>query len=119
MPQRPAAAAPETQFSEERMDQELEKRLRVLLDKDEIRDLLLRYCRGIDRGDVELVDQAYHPDAVDDHGEYLLAGKDVGAFFVNMRKGGPRFSSTHLLGNALIEVEGDRAYAESYFVAVR
>ena len=41
-----------------------------LLAKQEIRDALMRYSRGIDLLDLELVKSAYHPDAYDDHGTF-------------------------------------------------
>ena len=39
-------------------------------DRREIEDCLLRYVRGVDRKNWELVRAAYHPDAHDDHGNY-------------------------------------------------
>lgn len=36
-------------------------------DRQEIHDVVLRYCRGIDRLDFGLVRSAYHADAVDHH----------------------------------------------------
>ena len=40
--------------------------LRTLLDRAQIHDALMRYCRGVDRGDSELVLSALHPDATID-----------------------------------------------------
>ena len=45
--------------------------IRRLLDKEAIREVLLRYARGIDRHDDDLMASAYHPDAIDDHGAYI------------------------------------------------
>ncbi|MBT5754390.1 MAG: SnoaL-like domain-containing protein [Acidimicrobiaceae bacterium] len=50
------------------MDGDTEARLRALIDKDEIRDVLMRYGRGVDRLDEELLRSCYHPDSHDDHG---------------------------------------------------
>lgn len=36
--------------------------------RDEIRDVLLRYARGVDRADLDLVLSAFHPDAIAHHG---------------------------------------------------
>jgi hypothetical protein len=44
--------------------------LEVLAAKDAITDACLRYCRGIDRCDAELVKSSYHADAYDDHGTF-------------------------------------------------
>ena len=45
--------------------------LRRLLDEEAIKKVHLRYCRGIDRRDWELLRSCYHPDALDDHGDYV------------------------------------------------
>ncbi|HJY93624.1 MAG TPA: nuclear transport factor 2 family protein, partial [Streptosporangiaceae bacterium] len=36
-----------------------------------IRQAALRYCRGVDRLDAELMRSAYHNDATDDHGVFV------------------------------------------------
>ena len=36
-------------------------------DRREIHDVVLTYCRGVDRGDLDLVRSVYHPDALDHH----------------------------------------------------
>ena len=48
----------------------MEARLQQLLDEAEIRRVHIRYCRGIDRMDWDLVRSCYHPDAIDRHGAY-------------------------------------------------
>jgi hypothetical protein len=42
--------------------------LKQLLNKERIKDNLVSYCRGVDRREWDLVREAYHPDAYDDHG---------------------------------------------------
>jgi len=44
-----------------------EQQLQVLLDKQEIYELLCRYCRGCDRLDKELILSCFHPGAIDVH----------------------------------------------------
>jgi hypothetical protein len=39
-----------------------------LVDEAEVRNVHLRYCRGLDRRDWELVESCYHPDAIEYHG---------------------------------------------------
>lgn len=102
------------------MDDALERRLRVLLAKDEIRDVLLRYAHGADRGDEELIASCFHPDAVDDHGTVELTGLQTAPRFSRLpvvSTGGQ--VGQHFIGNILIDVRGDIAYSESYFIAFR
>ncbi len=86
-----------------------------LLAKEEIRDVILRYARGIDRLDFDLVSACYHPDAYDDHGTFQ---GNVPDFIASAKKFLPRFVCTqHFMGNMLIEVDRDVAKAETYAVA--
>jgi ketosteroid isomerase-like protein len=88
-----------------------------LVAREEIRDVLYRYTRGIDRLDLDLVRSCYHPDAHDDHGAFR---GDLDGFLAWVGDVLSSFDSTmHFIGNQLIEVEGDTAYAESYCVAYR
>jgi hypothetical protein len=45
-----------------------EAEFRALLDRAQIHDALMRYSRGVDRGDGELVVACFHPDATLDYG---------------------------------------------------
>ncbi len=82
--------------------------------KESIQNALLRYCRGVDRRDFELMRSAYHPDAVDDHGGYR--GDVPGLLrWVEERHRGVE-QSMHFLGNCIIEITGDEAVVETYCV---
>jgi hypothetical protein len=86
-----------------------------LLDRQAIRDVVLRYCRGIDRLDLELVRACYHPDATDDHGTFRGTRDEYVAWVAGVLQ---RFTSTmHLVGNQLVELAGDVARSETYGVA--
>ncbi|MEZ4331736.1 MAG: nuclear transport factor 2 family protein [Myxococcota bacterium] len=76
---------------------------------------LVRYCRGVDRRDLELVRSTYHPDAYDDHGHYK---GDVEGFLAFVAKEvHARFRTTmHKLGQSRIELEGDVARVETYAI---
>ena len=90
-------------------------RLDRLVDQQEIRDVIYRYCRGIDRRDYDLVRACYHPDATDDHGDYRGG---VDGFITYVMAGLPRYEATmHFIGNVLVEPVADQARAESYIVA--
>ncbi|GEK79640.1 nuclear transport factor 2 family protein [Agrococcus baldri] len=90
-------------------------RVQLLLDKDEIRDRIYSFCRGVDRRDWNLVRSAYHADGIDDHGPY---NGDVDGMIAWMTERHATVkSSMHHIGNVLVEVDGDVAYAESYYLA--
>jgi SnoaL-like domain len=87
-----------------------------VLDRAAIKDVLDRYCRGIDRLDADLVNSVYWPEAVDDHGIYKGPGKDFAAFVLPLLRDNYRVTM-HTLGQTLIEISGARANSETYFVA--
>ncbi len=87
----------------------------VLLADREIRSVLARYCRGIDRVDLGLVRTCYHPDATDDHGRYR---GNVDGLIEWLAPTLARFDRTmHFLGTCNIEVRDDVAAVETYAVA--
>jgi hypothetical protein len=101
------------------VDPSADGRLQRLLDEREIRDVLSRYCRGVDRRDLELVRRCYHPDATDDHGAAFTGGVDD--FLTYAASSLARYESTmHKLGQVLVEPDADdpdRARSEVYAIA--
>jgi ketosteroid isomerase-like protein len=86
--------------------------LRRLLDESEIRAVLARYARGIDRMDFDEVRACYHEDATDAHGGY---NGDIDGFIGHSLKWADRVESkTHVFGQSTIELDGDSAWVESY-----
>jgi SnoaL-like domain len=95
---------------------DFESRLETLWAKQEIHEALMRYCRGIDRGDESLVLSAFHEDAWDNHfGEEELAFERFPKS-VALAKSTTKWTS-HNICNELIEVHGDVAHGESYLIA--
>lgn len=93
----------------------MEAAVAALLDRREIEDVILRYCRGIDRLDLELVRSCYWPDATDSHGGFSGTRDEFVAWVEKLLA---RFESTsHFLGNLLVELAGEAAVAESYAIA--
>ncbi len=90
--------------------------LQVLLDKQEIHETLMRYCRGIDRCDEALLRSVYHPDATDNHGQFNGQAAEFIPWALKSLQRDER--TTHFVGNELIEVQGDVAWCESYLIAV-
>ena len=90
----------------------MDEALQRLLDEAAIKKVHIRYCRAIDRMDWELLRSCYHPDAVDDHGDYVGG---IDGFVEFCKAGCPTFlSTTHMTGNQLVEVDGDTAWGEHY-----
>ena len=89
--------------------------LRELLDRRAIEDLVLRYCRGIDRLDAEAVRDCYHPDGTDRHTGFHGRRDEFVAWVMEAVR---RFDGTmHLVGNHLSELDGEAAVAETYGLA--
>jgi ketosteroid isomerase-like protein len=77
----------------------------------EIRQVMARYARGIDRKDRDLVRSCYHPDATDEHLTY--SGSAEG--YIATLWSNDRFRATHHhLGAPLIEIRDDVAEVETY-----
>ena len=91
----------------------LEDRMQQMLDRSEIRDVLSRYARGIDRADKELLKDCYHADAIEEH-----AGNYEGNAHDYIDEAIPRVmqmgAMQHLLGSSHFDFEGDTAYVETY-----
>lgn len=99
------------------MDTALEAKLRALIDRQEIWDVLLRYARGLDRLDRELIRSCYHDDAVDDHHVYVGKPDD----FIDWAFDYSRACNVvhhHGLSNHRCEIDGDDAHAETYYTFI-
>ncbi|OHV30886.1 MULTISPECIES: nuclear transport factor 2 family protein [Pseudofrankia] len=88
--------------------------IQQLLDKQAIREAILRYCRGVDRCDPDLISSAYHPDAIDIHGRQRFTGETVGQGIVDLVRSA-KVAMNHIT-NQLITFHGDgTAGCETYF----
>ena len=87
-----------------------------LVDRAEIVDVLHRYCRGVDRCDRGILRSAYHKGAVDNHGMFEGDAEDFVDLLVPMIDA--NYAATqHHLTNIRIEIDGDKATGETYYVA--
>lgn len=94
------------------MDEETTAKLQRMLAEMEIREALVRFCRGADRRDNDLIRSAFHPDAHDDHGAY---SGDVEGFIAWQEERHRTIPQCmHLLGNSSIEIRGNHAFTETY-----
>lgn len=92
-----------------------DKTLQRLVDRAAIQDLLARYAHCVDRRDIEGVVACFTPDAAY---RGSLGEGTIQDALTALRDRMERYESTmHLLGNQLIEIDGDRARSETYAIA--
>ena len=94
-----------------------EASLQRIVDRQSIIDCLLRYARGVDRGDYEMMASAYHEDAVEDHGFFVGRGKELVKWSAAFRKDNPDLNILrHLISNHYMEFDGpDCAHVETHY----
>jgi hypothetical protein len=92
------------------------KLLEALSARQQIRDAHMRYFRGVDRADAELISSAFHPGIVAEYGPKIYTtGTEFGLEFVASLLA--LFKATfHAAANEIVEIEGDVAYSELYSV---
>lgn len=87
-----------------------------LKDRWAIHDVLVAYCVGVDRLDPGLVSSAYYPDATDRHGPFSYTGDRIGEELIDRMRATNRVSS-HMILNERVEVHGEAARSECYYIA--
>lgn len=93
------------------------QKLSEFIDKQALHDNLMRYCRGVDRMDLELMKSTYWPDSTDDHGRFVGGGQAWCEEAMKSRKA--LVSCNHHVSNVYSEIEGgNRAKRESMFIVV-
>ncbi len=92
-------------------------RLDVLLDRQDILDCLVRFSRGMDRFDRELVLTCFHPDATISAGDYVGGPADLYDWASTLHE--ERQAATqHDLLNHTCDLDGDVAHCETYYLFV-
>jgi ketosteroid isomerase-like protein len=87
-----------------------------LSDRESIREVLYRYCRAIDRRDLQLLMDCYQPDSVDQRPSFTDSGPEFCVYA--MKTVGAALFTHHCIYNVMIEFRNDRAFVESYVHAV-
>jgi hypothetical protein len=90
--------------------------VRSLIDRQEIRDCLTRYCRGLDRLDHKLVMSAYHPGAVSHVWGITGTRRNLINWAFN-RLQSRSISTQHDISTGNVELAGEVAHAETYFLS--
>lgn len=93
-----------------------EDALQQIIDKEEIRDLVLLYSRAVDRKDPELLRDLYTEDATDSHGDSFDGPADKFCDFIEQSLPFMTYSGHHAC-NHMISVNGDEGCGEVYAVA--
>jgi hypothetical protein len=100
-----------------KMDAALEKKLQELIDRNDIWTVLLKYSRGLDRLDHDLIRSCYHDDAIDDH-HVFVGAPDA---FISWAFDYSVTCNTvhhHGLGNHYCVLDGDNAHSETYYTFI-
>ena len=93
-----------------------EQRLQKLCDESDIREVLTRYCRAIDRCDIDLLKSVYWPDASDDHVIFVGNAMEFADTMIPMMQK-EMVRTLHSISNCWIKTDGDVANAETYIHA--
>lgn len=87
--------------------------LQALLDKQAVTEVLLGYCRAIDRRDADLMRRVYWPEAIDDHAVFKGTVEEFLAYSFPFMEG---VMSAHSVTNIWVDITGpDSAFSECYF----
>lgn len=90
-------------------------RVEALLDKQEIYELSCQYMRGLDRLDEKLLLSVFFDDGWCDYGFTEGTPAEFIRFAISALK--EHAANQHMIGNVLIDLDGDVAYGEVYFNA--
>ena len=93
----------------------LEQRIDAIESRAAIHEIILRYCRALDRKDEAMLRSCFHPDSHHSHGPFTGTSSDFCGYAMDVVTQLP--VTQHHLGNISITVDGDVASAEAYFVA--
>ena len=86
-----------------------------LVDRERMRDCLVRLARGEDRRDAGLISSAYWPDSVTDYGVFK---GDFAAYLAWVTPGSEAITNTqHLLGQSFIDLDGEVARVETQVIS--
>lgn len=93
-----------------------ESDIEELVSRAKIYEVLTRYCRALDRCDVDLMHSVYWDDGIDIHGVFNGNAAEFSDFII--REIQTWFDVTmHAIMNVHMEIEGDVACTESYLFA--
>ena len=95
----------------------LREQMSRLLDRQQILDCVIRYARGLDRHDEEILASVFHEDAIDHHGDFT-GPIDEFVPWANALHEATWAAHTHYMANNRVEIDGDVAHSETYVLYV-
>ena len=98
------------------VDDALQTRLQEMIDREDIHACMVRYARGMDRRDRDLLRSAYHDGAIDDHVGFVGLVDDFIDWAFAYHSTQTRHQ--HYLLNHSADIGGDEAHAETYYLFV-
>jgi hypothetical protein len=102
---KPAAA-------QRQVEPDLSKTVEALLAKEEIRQQIYNYSRGLDRMDKDLALQVWHPDGTADYGGQIVNGRAlIEGIFQGLAH---NVAHAHHMVDTIITVDGNKAVSETY-----
>jgi hypothetical protein len=93
-------------------------KLQYWIDRNEIRDVIMRYPRGLDRHDDEILASVYHPDAIDHHGRWVSNRDDFVQWANHVCHNTEYRGHTHNMTSHTCHIDGDTAHSETYAIWV-
>jgi hypothetical protein len=96
------------------MDADLQG-LTALLERDKIRDCVVRLARGEDRRDAAMISAAYWPDSMTYYGVFAGTFPEYLAWVVPGADAIP--CTQHVLGQSFVQLEGDTAKVETQVIS--
>ena len=97
------------------MTADLAARIDALASRAEIAEVVMRYCRAIDRCDEPLLRSCFHEGATHEHGAFKGLSADFCAIAMQIVAG--LVLTHHQLGPVSIDLDGDQAFTETYFTS--
>jgi hypothetical protein len=91
-------------------------RLERAADVIEIREVLARYCRGVDRRDFDLVLSCYHDDATERHADF--SGKASDFYTIVKTNVGSDLTVFHITNVSVEFGSPESALSEAYYLAI-
>jgi SnoaL-like domain len=95
--------------------EQMQAMVQELWNREQIRQCLHRYARGVDRFDRDIILSAFHPDAIDEHGKFVGTPLEFADWALGQH-GDAHLTHQHCLLNHSCELDGDTAYTETYFI---